>query len=57
MVRKGKKVEDRPRARARVGVEVEGDGYDVPVFQIGCVDYLNNITPKPTRSTSRVFSE
>lgn len=45
-----KKVEDRPRTRTRtragvefgvVEVEVEGDGYDVPVFQVGCIDYLN----------------
>jgi hypothetical protein len=64
MVRK--KVEYRPRTRTRAGagvefgvveVEVEGDRYDVPVFQIGCVDYLNNTIPIPTRSDQPVQAE
>jgi hypothetical protein len=55
------KVEDRPRTRTRggveFGVEVEGDGYDVPVFQVWCIDYLNNTIPIPTRSDQPVEAE
>jgi hypothetical protein len=54
MVRK--KVEDRPRTRTRVGfigvgvgVGVEGDGYDVPVFQVGCIDYLRCVRQRGQR--------
>lgn len=47
-----KKVEDRPRTRGGGGVvevEVEGDGYDVPVFQIRGVDYLRCVRQRGQR--------